>query len=146
MVSSNKNDDDGSGGTGHMLPGTNCASVPRYVLDISNTCTNDTCYPFLYPLASPSLDGYPVVCLVFCVAKLLRLLPLYGNTSIQFTSLEGVSFHLLSFNILIILFVPVLLVDLLILLGDLLVSIPWKALVNVVLISYTLLLSQIWFL
>ena len=151
MVSSNKNDNDGSDGTGHMLPGTNCASVPRYVLDTSNTCTNDDSLPVTLssictPLASPSLDGSPGVCLVFCVAKLLRLLLLYGNTSIQFTSLEGVSFHLLSFNILIILFVPVLLVDLLILLGDLLVSVPWEALVNVVLVSYTLLLSRIWFL
>ena len=75
------------------------------------------------------------VCLVFCVATLLRLLLLYGNASIQFTSLEGVSLHLLSFNILIVLFVPTLLVDLHTLLGDLLVSIPWEVLINVVLIS-----------
>ena len=83
---------------------------------------------------------------MFCVAKLLRLLLLYDNTSIQFTSLEGVSLHLLSFNILTVLFVLVLLVDLLILLGDLLVSVPWEALINVVFVSYTLLLSRIWFL
>ena len=71
---------------------------------------------------------------MFCAARLLRLSLLYGNTSIQFTSLEGFSLHLLSFNILIVLFVPALLVDLLIVLGSLLVSVPWEALVNVVLI------------
>ena len=47
MVGSNKNDD-GSDGTAHMLPGTNCASDPRYVLDTSNTCTNVDSLPFLY--------------------------------------------------------------------------------------------------
>ena len=72
---------------------------------------------------------------MFCAAKLLILLLLHGNTSIRFISLEGVSLHLLSFNILIILFVSTLLVDLLILLGGLLVSVPWEALVNVVLVS-----------
>ena len=76
-----------------------------------------------------------VVCLVFCAAKLLRPLLLYGNTSIQFISLEGVSLHLLSSNTLIVLFVPTLLVDLLILLGGLLVRVLWEALANVALIS-----------
>ena len=129
MVKSNKNDNDGSDSTAHMLSGTNCASDPRYVLDTSNTCTNHDSLPvtpssICTPSASPSLDGSPGVCLVFCVAKLLGLALLYGNTSIQFTSLEGVSLHLLSFNILIVFFVPTLLVDLLILLGGLLVSVP----------------------
>ena len=72
---------------------------------------------------------------MFCVEKLLRPLLLYGSTSIRFISLEGVSLHLLSFNIMIALFVPTLLVDLLILSGGLLVSVPWEALVNVVLVS-----------
>ena len=36
MVSSNKNDDDGLNGTAHLLPGTDCASDPRYVLDTFN--------------------------------------------------------------------------------------------------------------
>ena len=76
-----------------------------------------------------------VACLVFCAAKLLRPLLLYGSTLIRFISLEGVSLHLLSFNILIVLFVPTLLVDLLILFGGLLVSVPWEAVVNVVLVS-----------
>ena len=76
-----------------------------------------------------------VACLVFCVAKLLRPLLLYGSTSIRYISLEGVSLHLLSFNILIVLFVPTLLVNLLILLGGLLVSVLWETLTNVVLIS-----------
>ena len=64
MVSSNKNDDDGLDGTAHMLPGTNGASDPRYVLDTSNTCTNDdslllTSSSICAPLASPTLDGSP---------------------------------------------------------------------------------------
>ena len=75
-----------------------------------------------------------VACLVFCAAKLLRLLLLYGSISIHFISLEGVSLHLPSFNILIILFVPTLLVDLLTLFGGLLVSIPWEVLLNVLLV------------
>ena len=69
---------------------------------------------------------------MFCAVKLLRLLLLNGNTSIRFTSLEGVFLHLLSFNILI---VSTLLVNLHILLGGLFVSVPWEALVNVVLVS-----------
>ena len=68
MVSSNKDDEgsdnDGSDGTPHILPGTNCASNPRYVLDTSNTCTNVdsllvTPFSICSPLASPSLNGSP---------------------------------------------------------------------------------------
>ena len=40
-MSSNKSDDDGSDGTAHVLPGTDSASDLGYVLDTSNTCTND---------------------------------------------------------------------------------------------------------
>ena len=41
LVSSNKSNDDGSDGTAHVLSGTASASDLRYVLDTSNTCTND---------------------------------------------------------------------------------------------------------
>ena len=87
------------------------------------------------PSASPSPDGFLGSMSCVCVAKLLRPLLLYGNTSTQFISLEGVSLHLLSFNILIVLFVPTLSVDLLIPLDGLLVSITWETLINVVPIS-----------
>ena len=41
LVSSNKSDGDGSYGTAHVLPRTDSASDLGYVLDTSNTCTND---------------------------------------------------------------------------------------------------------
>ena len=58
MVGSNKkdddgSDDDGSDGTAHMLPGTNCASDPRYVLDTNNTCTDVDSLPVTLPLFVP---------------------------------------------------------------------------------------------
>ena len=101
MVSSDKNNDDGLDSTACVLPGTICASDPGYVLDTSNTCTNDS-YNIALPLFVPlwlflALMAPLVVCFVFCAAKLLRLLLFYGNTSIRFISLEGVSLHLYTF-------------------------------------------------
>ena len=50
MVSSNNNNDDSSDGTAHMSPGTDCASDPKYVLDTSNTCTNDDSHNIQRPV------------------------------------------------------------------------------------------------
>ena len=140
MVNSNKNDDDGSDGTAHMLPGTNCASDPRYILDTSNTCTNFDSVPvtpssICSPSASPSLDGSPRGMSCVLCGKAVKTVPALWQHINSVNISRGCSLHLLSFNILIVLFVPALLVDLLILLGDILVSVPWKALVNVVLVS-----------
>ena len=50
MVSSNKNDDNSLNGTDHVLPGIDCASDPRYVLDTSNTCTNNDSNNIQHPV------------------------------------------------------------------------------------------------
>ena len=69
MVSSDKNNDDGLDSTACVLPGTICASDPGYVLDTSNTCTNDSyniapssvCTPLAFPSPDGSTGG------MFCV-------------------------------------------------------------------------------
>ena len=113
MVSSNKNDD-GSDSTAHMLSGTNCASDPRYVLDTSNTCINDDSLPVTPSsictlLASPSLDGSPggISC-VLCGKAVKTVAALWQHINSVHIS-RGYFLPLLSFNILIIFFVPLFL-------------------------------------
>ena len=108
MVSSNKNDDNCSDSTAHMLSGTNCASDPRYVLDTSNTCANDDSLPvtpssICTPLASPSLDGSPggISC-VLCGKAVKTVAALWQHINLVYIS-RGCFPPLLSFNILIVL-------------------------------------------
>ena len=44
------NNDNGLDSTAYVLPGTHCASHPRYVLDTSNICTNDESHNIQHPV------------------------------------------------------------------------------------------------
>ena len=50
MVNTNKNGNNGLDSIAHMLPGTDCACDPRYVLGTRITCTNDDRHNIQHPV------------------------------------------------------------------------------------------------